>query len=111
MILSTGGGCLVPGECLPPGGGAWSRGGGAWSWGGPGGDPSGTATAAGGTHPTGIHSCFYISCLSPDLQYFIMLYCSVELRHSNSRRTKWQSSNVFLHKSCYSTSILCEYPC
>ena len=24
----------------------------------PGGDPPGTATAAGGTHPTGMHSCF-----------------------------------------------------
>ena len=23
----------------------------------PGGDPAGTATAAGGTHPTGMHSC------------------------------------------------------
>ena len=41
-----------------------------------------------------MHLCEYISCLSPDLQYFIMLYCSVELRQSNSRRTK--------------TSILCE---
>ena len=25
----------------------------------PGGDPPGTATAAGGTHPTGMHSCFW----------------------------------------------------
>ena len=24
----------------------------------PGGDPPGTANAAGGTHPTGMHSCF-----------------------------------------------------
>ena len=53
------GGCLVPGGLLPGGlvpgemgvcvclvqGGAWWR-------------PSGTATAAGGTHPTGMHSCF-----------------------------------------------------
>ena len=37
------------------GGGAWSWGG-AWS-GGMFGDPPGTATAAGGTHPTGMHSC------------------------------------------------------
>ena len=50
MILSTGG---VPGlgevpglgGCLVPGGGV------------PGGDPPGTATVAGGTHPTGMHSC------------------------------------------------------
>ena len=39
-----------------PGGGAWSQGGGgAWSRGcmvPP------TATAAGGTHPTGMHSCY-----------------------------------------------------
>ena len=32
------GGCLLPGGCL--------------------GGPPGTATAAGGTHPTGMHSCF-----------------------------------------------------
>ena len=62
MILSTGGGgegassrrrCLVPrevgllrGECLVTGGGAWWR-------------PPGTATAAGGAHPTGMHYCGY----------------------------------------------------
>ena len=28
--------------------------------GGPGGDPPGTATAAGGTHPTGMHSCIFM---------------------------------------------------
>ena len=50
-------GCLVRG-------GAWSRGGlsgprGVPGPGGsPGGDPPGTATAAGGTHPTGMHSCW-----------------------------------------------------
>ena len=57
-------------------GSAWSWGGGAWSWEGsglggvwsggvwsggvPGGDPPGMATAAGGTHPTGMHSCLVI---------------------------------------------------
>ena len=51
------GGCLVlggasPGVCLLPrgcllGGGSWWR-------------PPGTATAAGGTHPTRMHSCFII---------------------------------------------------
>ena len=58
------GGCLLPGGLLPGvtwaggcalGGGVWSGGvpgpGGAW-WRSP-----GTATAAGGTHPTGMHSC------------------------------------------------------
>ena len=39
-----------------PGGAAWSRGVSA-PGGMPGGDPP-TATAAGGTHPTGMHSCF-----------------------------------------------------
>ena len=44
-------------------GGAWSRGGGAWSGGAcsQGGglvETPPTATAAGGTHPTGMHSCF-----------------------------------------------------
>ena len=60
MILSTGGsapGGLVPrGDLLPGGvpglGGLLLRG-------VPGEDPPGTATAAGGTHPTGMHSCFY----------------------------------------------------
>ena len=56
------GGCLLPGECLVWRGawswvgGACSRGvlllGGAW-W-----RPPGTATAAGGMHPIGMHSCF-----------------------------------------------------
>ena len=36
-------------------GGAWSGGVGAW-WKHP--PPTPTATAAGGTHPTGMHSCY-----------------------------------------------------
>ena len=35
--------------------------GGACSRGGAGGDPLGTATAAGGTHPTGMHSCWSVN--------------------------------------------------
>ena len=54
MIVSTGG-CLVRG--LPGSGGPAPRGWGVWSGGVPGGDPLGTATAAGGTHPIGMHSC------------------------------------------------------
>ena len=58
-------GCLLLVGCLLLGG-VWSQGsgpggclvpGGVWSRGMPGGDPPGTATAAGGTHPTGMHSC------------------------------------------------------
>ena len=73
VCLSTGGGCLVRGGACS-GGCSWGgvpgprwgllRGGGAWSPGSalgaggvPGGDPP-TATAADGTHPTGMHSCF-----------------------------------------------------
>ena len=61
-----GGVCLVRGVPGPGGGGLlW---GGAWSGGClvmgrlgvPGGDPP-MATAAGGTHPTGMHSCFNLS--------------------------------------------------
>ena len=77
MILLTGGcllqegvcsqgGCLVPGGgglsgprgCLLPGRGCLLPEGLVWSGRGvPGGDPLGTATAAGSTHPTGMHSC------------------------------------------------------
>ena len=41
------GGCLLPGRGVP-------------SRGVPGRDPIGTATAWGGTHPTGMHSCFVV---------------------------------------------------
>ena len=41
---------LLRGECLLPGVSARGRG-------VPGGDPPGMATAAGGTHPTGMYSC------------------------------------------------------
>ena len=64
-VPGPGGGCLVPGMCAWSGGVcAWSGGVCAWSGGcvpGPGGAclrPPRTATAAGGTHPTGMHSCF-----------------------------------------------------
>ena len=63
--VSAPGGCLLPGGCLFLGG-AWSQRG-VCSWGvcsqgvsAPGGTwwrPPGMATAAGGTHPTGMHSC------------------------------------------------------
>ena len=47
------GGCMVPGGSGPGGcmvqGGTWQR------------TPPPTATAVGGTHPTGMHSCFYNS--------------------------------------------------
>ena len=47
---------LPPGGCFPWG--VLPRGGGCFLRGVPGGDPTpGTATAAGGTHPTGMHSC------------------------------------------------------
>ena len=49
MILFTGGLVPSPGGCLVAGG-LWSRGRGAWSGGVP---------AAGGTHPTGMHSCYH----------------------------------------------------
>ena len=48
--LLPGGGGPAPRGVPAPGGGAYSRG-------APGGDPPETATAAGGTHPTGMHSC------------------------------------------------------
>ena len=45
-----------PGGGVPAPGGVWFSGD-ACSWGVPGGDPQ-MATAAGSTHPTGMHSCF-----------------------------------------------------
>ena len=79
VILSTGGVCsrgvpgpggLLGGRRVPGPGGVCSGGclvwGGTWlggsASGGPGGDPPGTATAAGGTHPTGMHSCWKLNC-------------------------------------------------
>ena len=59
--------CVCVSTGVPGPGGVWSQGvsgaGGAWSQGvpGPGGylvETPRTATAAGGTHPTGMHSCF-----------------------------------------------------
>ena len=68
--MSAPGVCLLWRGCLlRGGGGVWSRGdvwsrgvpapggGGSAPRGVPGGDPPGTATAASGTHPTGMHSC------------------------------------------------------
>ena len=75
--LSIQGGCLLSGGVVACSRGAvWFRG--VWSWGGcacsggsgpggacsrgvPGGDPPPTATAAEGTHPTGMHSC-HVNC-------------------------------------------------
>ena len=59
-----GGGCLVPGGCVP-GPGGLVLGWGVWSWEVPGPvgggrveTSPGTATAAGGTHPTWMHTCW-----------------------------------------------------
>ena len=49
ILLTEEGGCLVPGGAC-----SWVW---VWSRGVPGGDLPTTATAAGGTHPTGMHSC------------------------------------------------------
>ena len=62
VILFTGGGqsgpgCLVPGRVPAPRGGCLVQGGACSRGALPGGDTP-TATAAGGTHPTGMHSCF-----------------------------------------------------
>ena len=73
VILLTGGrclvlGCLVPGVgwCLVPGRGDLVWGvpgpGGSCPRGVPGGDPNKRATAAGSTHPAGMHSCCFCFC-------------------------------------------------
>ena len=54
---SSGGGHFLPWGVLPPGG--YFLPGGCLLGGGAGEDPPGTATAAGCTHPTGMHSCYY----------------------------------------------------
>ena len=61
-VCSPGGGGLLPWGGLVPGGSALRRG--LLSEGGvPGGDSPGTATAAGGTHPTGMRSCYLLQTL------------------------------------------------
>ena len=59
MILLGGWGCFLRGGLPPPRGGA-SSGGGSAPWGDLVETPPWTATAAGGTHPTQMHSCFHI---------------------------------------------------
>ena len=61
------GGCLVQWEVLGPRGEVcWGEGVCSRGVPGPGGclveNPPGTATAASGTHPTGMHSCFLVNC-------------------------------------------------
>ena len=38
--------------------------------------PPGTATAAGGTHPTGMHSCLVVfePCTADSIKFFVMLF-------------------------------------
>ena len=63
-------GCVVPGG-VPGPGGAWWR------------TPPRTATAAGGTHPTGMHSCyinFEVLAMLADLTLFLLvqiLFCHI----------------------------------
>ena len=67
VILFTGGGGWVSQHALQQ----VSRG--VCSGGVPDGDPPGTATAAGGTNPTGMHSCY--KCKGISLAYFV---CSTD---------------------------------
>ena len=97
VILFTGGmpgptgGCLSPGgESVPrgvsaPGGSALGEGVPA-PMGVPGGDLQ-TATAAGGMHPTGMHSCFTGVCLSTGEGSLSLVPCS--FRGSLSRVSPW----------------------
>ena len=55
-------GLPAPGGVPARGGGVPAPGGSGRGWDGvPGGDPLRTATAAGGTHPTGMHSCLFLN--------------------------------------------------
>ena len=84
----TRGGCAIP-ACLAPEGGVLSQyalqqegclvPGGSASGGGPGGDPPQMATAAGGTHPTGMHSCFWKS--SHKLWFILAIRLAALLHH------------------------------
>ena len=79
-------GCLLQGGCLL-GGGARSRGG------VPGGDPPRTATAAGGTHPIGMHSCFeYISkCGKVPEGKIMLLQMTMESMYEQKDSFGWKS--------------------
>ena len=135
VILLTGGGCFL-GGVLPPGGyflqgGASSRGrgassggvGGASSFGGvlplrgasslggPGGDPPGTATAAGGTHPTGMHSCLTSVYLA---EKFLIPISLIILLSNNIRFLISFLTSIIRKISCsleywnYMTNLLCN---
>ena len=78
--VCSGRGCLVRGDLLPGGvvpgpAGGWSAPGGGGQ-GVPSGDPPGTATGAGGTHPTGMHSCFSFFLVQKTLAQLQLKLCS-----------------------------------
>ena len=80
-----------PGGCLVPGG-VWSREVG-W-WGVPGGDPW-TAAAAGGTHPTGMHSCFLFCSVKTSLNWGVLVFlkfCKIICAHTLTLKLPIQTS-------------------
>ena len=70
-----GGGGACSWGCLLPGGGACSRG--PAPRGVPGGDPPWMATAAGGMHPTGMHSCLSIIFVPNEYAYMIAISANI----------------------------------
>ena len=112
---------MFTGVCLsrwgvPGPGGACS--GGAWSWGvsglgvpgprgvwsgGPGGDPPPMATAAGGTHPTGMHS-YFNSFLNIKTVYFRMVTTKTSLK-SNEWKTHSSLQSGYDVRSSKTTSM------
>ena len=84
-------------------------GGGAWSRGVPGGDPPPTmATAAGGMHPTGMHSCFHltlvnmISSISYDSKLFVE---HLHMQHVYCKAMKISRVLKFLDYLCSENSF------
>ena len=90
-------GCAIPAciaggipACLAAGlqGGAWGGGsapGGAW-WRHP---PPGTATAVGGTHPTGMHSCYISDYILGNITFFVNLQVKASWRFENFSRSAY----------------------
>ena len=109
-VPAPGGVCLLPGDVCSQGvpalgGGVWGPGPGGF----PGGDPPETATAAGGMHPTGMHSCWYYVCLVNCSLIFLkrsyILKCLVLAGTCDSDCNQFENFHKFFPKNYHNKFI------